>query len=44
MITDIPGQYVVDVVLENIVISYPWHGTEADSKRKLAEDNARYPE
>jgi polygalacturonase len=44
MITGIPGHYVEDVVLENIVISYPGHGTEADSKRIVPEDVTRYPE
>lgn len=44
MITGIPGHYVEDVVLENIEISYPGHGTEADTKREVLEDVARYPE
>ncbi|MGJ8656600.1 MAG: glycoside hydrolase family 28 protein [Akkermansiaceae bacterium] len=44
MITGIPGHYVEDVIFENIVISYPGHGTEADAKRKVPEDVARYPE
>lgn len=44
MITGIPGHFVEDVVLENIEITYPGHGTEADSKREVPEDIARYPE
>jgi polygalacturonase len=44
MITGIPGHDVEDVVLENITISFPGNGTEADAKRKVIEDEARYPE
>lgn len=44
MITGIPGHYVENVVLENIKISYPGHGTEEDAKRILPEDESRYPE
>ena len=44
MITGIPGHWVEDVVLENIEISYPGHGTEDHSKRKVPEDIAKYPE
>ena len=44
MITGIPGRYVEDVLLENIEISYPGLGTEADAKREVPEDIARYPE
>ena len=44
MITGIPGHYVENVVLENIKISYPGHGTEDDAKRLIAEDIDRYPE
>jgi polygalacturonase len=44
MITGIPGHMVEDVVLENIEISYPGHGTEADAKREVPEDIAKYPE
>ena len=44
MITGIPGHYVEDVVLENIKISYPGHGTEEDAKRVVPEDENRYPE
>lgn len=44
MITGIRGHYVEDVILENIKISYPGHGTEADAKREVAEDITRYPE
>ncbi|MDF7823606.1 glycoside hydrolase family 28 protein [Pontiellaceae bacterium B12227] len=44
MITGIPDYYVEDVVLENIQISYPGHGTEEDAQREVAEDIARYPE
>jgi polygalacturonase len=44
MITGIPGHYVKDVVLENIKISYPGHGTAADAEREVPEDIARYPE
>lgn len=44
MITGIPGHYVEDVILENIEISYPGHGTTDDAKGEVAEDIARYPE
>ncbi len=44
MITGIPGYYVEDVLLENIRISYPGHGTADDAQREVAEDIARYPE
>ncbi|MEJ6580862.1 MAG: glycosyl hydrolase family 28 protein [Akkermansiaceae bacterium] len=44
MITGIPGHLVEDVVLENIAISYPGHGTEANASREVPEDIARYPE
>lgn len=44
MITGIPGHYIENVVLENIKISYPGHGTEEDAKRVVAEDEDRYPE
>ncbi len=44
MITGIPGHYIEDVVLENIVITYPGHGTAVDAKREIVEDVARYPE
>jgi polygalacturonase len=44
MITGIPGHYVENVVLENIKISYPGHGTTEDAKRSVPEDIARYPE
>lgn len=44
MITGIPGHYVEDVLLENIKISYPGHGTEEDARREVPEDIARYPE
>ncbi len=44
MITGIPGHYVENVVLENIKISYPGHGTEEDAKRVVPEDEDRYPE
>ncbi|MEX0321875.1 MAG: glycoside hydrolase family 28 protein [Puniceicoccaceae bacterium] len=44
MITGIPGHYVENVVLENVKISYPGHGTAEDAKREVAEDIARYPE
>lgn len=44
MITGIPGHYVENVVLENVKISYPGHGTAVDAKRKVPEDIARYPE
>lgn len=44
MITGIPGHYVEDVVLENIEISYPGLGTEADANREVPEDITRYPE
>ena len=44
MITGIPGHFIENVVLENIKISYPGHGTEEDAKRIVAEDEDRYPE
>ncbi len=44
MITGIPGHCVENVVLENIKISYPGHGNEADAKRVVPEDETRYPE
>lgn len=44
MITGIPGHYVEDVVLENIVISYPGGGTQEDAERVVPEDISRYPE
>lgn len=44
MITGIPGHSVEDIVLENIEISYPGHGTEADAANIVPEDVARYPE
>ena len=44
MITGIPGHYVENVVLENIKISYPGLGTEADAKRVVPEDEKKYPE
>ena len=44
MITGIPGHYVENVVMENIEISYPGHGTEEDAKRVVPEDESRYPE
>ncbi|MGI9243411.1 MAG: glycoside hydrolase family 28 protein [Verrucomicrobiales bacterium] len=44
MITGIPGHNVEDIVLENVSISYPGHGTEEDAKRAVPEDEDRYPE
>lgn len=44
MITGIPGHYVENVVLENVEISYPGHGTKEDAQREVAEDIDRYPE
>ncbi len=44
MISGIPGHFVENVVLENVKISYPGHGTEADAKRTVPEDESRYPE
>lgn len=44
MITGIPGHHIEDVVLENIVISYPGGGNDEDAAREVAEDIARYPE
>ena len=44
MITGIPGHYVENVVLENIKISYPGHGTEKDARRVVPEDEEVYPE
>ncbi|MGJ8643537.1 MAG: glycoside hydrolase family 28 protein [Luteolibacter sp.] len=44
MITGIPGHMVEDVVLENVEISYPGHGTETDAMREVSEDITKYPE
>nr|WP_236649396.1 glycosyl hydrolase family 28 protein [Rhodopirellula sp. SM50] len=44
MITGIPGHFVENVVLENIQISFPGHGTEEDARRTVPEDIDRYPE
>lgn len=44
MITGIPGHLIEDLVLENIEISYPGHGTADDAKREVPEDIAKYPE
>ena len=44
MITGIPGHYIENVILENVKISYPGHGTEEDAKRVVAEDEKKYPE
>lgn len=44
MISGIPGHPIVNVVLENIEISYPGGGTAAQAKNVVAEDVARYPE
>ena len=44
MITGIPGHCIENVVLENIDISFPGHGTEEEAKRVVPEDIARYPE
>lgn len=44
MITGIPGHYVEDIVLENIKISFPGHGTGEDAKRTVSEDESSYPE
>ncbi|MFC7337907.1 glycoside hydrolase family 28 protein [Haloferula chungangensis] len=44
MITGIPGHKVEDVVLENVRISFPGHGSEEDAKNEVPEDIARYPE
>ena len=44
MITGIPEHSIEDIVLENITITYPGHGTPADANREVVEDIARYPE
>ncbi|TWT39854.1 Exo-poly-alpha-D-galacturonosidase precursor [Thalassoglobus neptunius] len=44
MITGIPGHYVENIVLENVRISFPGHGTQEDSTRSVPEDVDRYPE
>jgi hypothetical protein len=44
MITGIPGHPIEDVVLENVMISYPGGGTQEDAERVVPEDIARYPE
>ena len=44
MITGIPGHYVEDVILENIRISFPGHGTEEDARLVVPEMETAYPE
>ena len=44
MISGIPGHYIENVVLENVKISYPGHGTEKDAKRVVPDDENSYPE
>lgn len=44
MISGIPGHYIENVVLENIKISFPGHGTTEDSKRLVPELENSYPE
>ena len=44
MITGIPDHYIEGVVLENVRISYPGHGTTEDANRDVPEDEDRYPE
>ena len=44
MIAGIPGHCVENVLLENVAISYPGGGAEADAKRVVPEDETRYPE
>jgi polygalacturonase len=44
MITGIPGHFVEDIILENVKISFPGHGTEEDSKRIVPEKENAYPE
>lgn len=44
MISGIPGHPIEEVVLEDIEISYPGGGTEAQAIREVPEDIARYPE
>ena len=44
MITGLPGHYVEDVVFENVQISFPGYGTEADAANVVEEDITRYPE
>jgi len=44
MIAGIPGHYIENVKLENITISYPGGGTEAEAKAVVPEDITRYPE
>lgn len=44
MITGIPGHYIENVVLDNVKISFPGHGTEEDSKIIVPEMENTYPE
>lgn len=44
MISGIPGHYVEDVVLENVKISYPGHGTAEDVQRAVPQLLDTYPE
>jgi polygalacturonase len=44
MISGIPGHYVEDIVLENIQISYPGHGTQEHAKISVPEKENAYPE
>ena len=44
MITGIPGACVENIRFENVEITRPGGGTEADAARKVPEDERRYPE
>ncbi|MDB4257793.1 glycosyl hydrolase family 28 protein [bacterium] len=44
MITGIPGHRIENVILKNIQISFPGHGTGEHTQREVPEDVAKYPE
>ena len=44
MITGIPGACVENIRFENVEITLPGGGSEADAARKVSEDERRYPE
>ncbi|MFC1766783.1 glycoside hydrolase family 28 protein [Planctomycetota bacterium] len=44
MISGIPGHYVENIVLENIQLSYPGHGTQEHAKIIVPENENAYPE
>lgn len=44
MFTGLPGHYIENVTLENIVLSFDGFGHRAVAGREVPEDEARYPE